>query len=524
MSITQFSRRRFIQLSSAGAGVLMLPRWARATGASAANPFTDRFFLQVFLQGGADSSYLFDARPLAMTKAGIIQNYNSAENIPYQGKKGGTCLRSPLTEPLMAYKDYFSVLNGVWMSTEFQGHPQTVNFAFTGDGLGGPCFLPDLAQANAEATAIDTVQNGTLNGATMTNTQAMVPLDPQAMGSLNGKLTQLPDLNTSTELGGYVRKRLSANAPREEVCFSEASKQMLAGFDQTASLKKKLLAINPPSSQPSIRKPNLSSSWVKLFQNRVARTALWVYQGVYDTHGFDQATAQPKLFSKTVGQLARIFKALKETPYDPKRSLLDVTTVMVATEFNRTLRQTNQPFNKTGTDHNPLGNSILIGGAGVKGGQVFGATDYVAAGETLSPVHLQFDRTSVQLLGRPFDFQTMKSRTDLPSTYAVTDYLNVASVINTVYSLFGVKPEKFRQIDRIGTVAPQLGRGYSLNVSSLSDGLLTWPPHDVFSTLEAIVASPWKQNGFPFSRHLAHEQSGLFADLLDTSGRLSEPD
>ena len=65
------SRRDVLRLGAFGAGTLLLPRGSFPAPASAgADP---HFFLLVVLNGGADSSYMFDARPLSMTKAGKIQ-------------------------------------------------------------------------------------------------------------------------------------------------------------------------------------------------------------------------------------------------------------------------------------------------------------------------------------------------------------------------------------------------------------------------------------------------------------------
>ena len=65
------SRRDVLRFGAFGAGTLLLPR---TSFPAALSPDADpHFFLLVVLNGGADSSYMFDARPLSMTKAGKIQ-------------------------------------------------------------------------------------------------------------------------------------------------------------------------------------------------------------------------------------------------------------------------------------------------------------------------------------------------------------------------------------------------------------------------------------------------------------------
>ncbi len=55
--------------------------------------------------------------------------------------------------------------------------------------------------------------------------------------------------------------------------------------------------------------------------------------------------------------------------------MFDVTTVMVASEFGRTMRGAGLPIDQTGTNHNQFSNSILIGGKGIRAGMVLGASD-----------------------------------------------------------------------------------------------------------------------------------------------------
>ena len=62
------SRRRVLTLGLAGAGTLVFPG---TTVLEAAEPVPEpHFFLLIVMNGGADPSYMFDARPLAMTAAG----------------------------------------------------------------------------------------------------------------------------------------------------------------------------------------------------------------------------------------------------------------------------------------------------------------------------------------------------------------------------------------------------------------------------------------------------------------------
>ncbi len=163
------------------------------------------------------------------------------------------------------------------------------------------------------------------------------------------------------------------------------------------------------------------------------------------------------VFSNVAGTIARTLKALRETPFDDKRSMdADVTTFMITTEFGRTMRQMGASVDQTGTDHNQLSNSIILGGKGIRPQMVINQSDFRTADETLSKAHLSLDNFSVKAMGRPFDFSTMKPRSDLPDGFVETDYLGVGSVINTIYGMFSVPQSRWWTVGRDKVMAPTL--------------------------------------------------------------------
>ena len=88
------SRRDVIRLGAIGAGTLAAARHEPARGRRC--PDADpHFFLLIVLDGGADPSYMFDARPLSMTRAGKIQNYLGEEPGVWTGSNGVGDARHP---------------------------------------------------------------------------------------------------------------------------------------------------------------------------------------------------------------------------------------------------------------------------------------------------------------------------------------------------------------------------------------------------------------------------------------------
>jgi hypothetical protein len=132
-----------LKISLAGAGTLILPG-SGLLPAAAQSPDEPHFFLMIVLNGGADCSYMFDARPLSMTKAGKIQNYLGQEPAPFSGRNGTGTRATSLVKPILPFRDRFSILNGVYMTPSFDGHLQNMNFLFTGNAFGGDSFIPHL--------------------------------------------------------------------------------------------------------------------------------------------------------------------------------------------------------------------------------------------------------------------------------------------------------------------------------------------------------------------------------------------
>ncbi|MEZ6072845.1 MAG: DUF1501 domain-containing protein [Pirellulales bacterium] len=118
--------------------------------------------------------------------------------------------------------------------------------------------------------------------------------------------------------------------------------------------------------------------------------------GEYDSHGRIYYHMRERLLPPTDKALSALFVDLDE------RGLLDDTLVIVMSEFGRTPQ-----INKdAGRDHWPHLQSILLAGAGISGGSVFGASDRIASLPTADPVTpADLTQTILHLLGVPRDFE-----------------------------------------------------------------------------------------------------------------------
>jgi len=450
------TRRNFLKLSAAGLGTGLL---GCGPNLFAAGTDPDHFFLMIVLAGGADSSYMFDARPLSMTAAGKIQNYwskNGTKPAVWTGTNGQTCLATPLIKPLERYQDRFSILNGVYMTPSFDGHEQNFNFLFTGSPFGGDSFVPHLnaADTGRASESLDAIQPGPNIQVNVSNHSRVVALEAGAVGDLAAKLRSTKPPTPGTELTDFIRARqqaLSAGNGR----FSVGSKMMFDGIDAAPGLHAKLIKL--PAAKASDSEELQALKLIgESFKLRIARSAMLQLPEEFDVHSAGGAADQPALFTGAIAKVAEVFKFLETTPFDSTRSLFDVTTLMVVSEMGRTMRVNGNPIDQTGTNHNQFSNSLLIGGKGIKGKQVFGASDMPDENAPVSQAHKQMDPILEKLMGRPFDFATEKPRADLPAVFDIQHYLTVNTVVNSVYSLFGVPQAKMRTLGRNLPVAPVL--------------------------------------------------------------------
>lgn len=449
------TRRDVLKISLGGAGTLLLP--AAAWPQSAAEPQGEpHFFLMIVLNGGADASYMFDARPLSMTRAGKIQNYLGQEPSPWTGRNGTRTLATSLIKPLLPFRDRFSVLNGVYMTPSFDGHLQNMNFLFTGNAFGGNSFIPhlNLPATGREPQSLDGIMSSDPVVATINNHSGVVPLQPYSVAGLAAALKQIPPLQAGGELTEFIRGRLIANSAGPGR-LAAAAALMRSGLDKAPRVHHQLAQLTQPSTRQSAEQQTLALI-AQCFRLSISRSAIYAPSEFFDVHSTEQAKTQPRLFASAIDKIATLLKGLADTPFDGRRSMFDVTTVMVASEFGRTLRAGDAPIDATGTNHNQFSNSILIGGKGIRNGLVIGASDLRDEADEPSVAHLQLDPMLEKSMGRPFDFATLTPRADLPATFDIKDYLTIGSVVNTVYALFGVPKEHYRVLRRELPMAPVL--------------------------------------------------------------------
>jgi hypothetical protein len=92
-----------------------------------------------------------------------------------------------------------------------------------------------------------------------------------------------------------------------------------------------------------------------------------------------------RMASQTDQPMAALLRDLK------RRGLLDSTLVLIGGEFGRSP----ESQGSKGRDHHNLGFTTLMAGGGIKGGQVYGATDEIGLKAIEKPAHLRDVHTTI---------------------------------------------------------------------------------------------------------------------------------
>ena len=449
----KLTRRNFLLNGTMATGIYFLPSWAVPQ-----NREDPHFFVFVMILGGLDPIYLADARPMEMTRNNWVHNYLGEEPGVYTGSNNQTTRVTRIFQQNLGdLASDIAIVNGVAMNINFDGHDQNTAFLMTGDSFGGEYFVPHLNIANPQL--LDALQTKEAKGIALSNSANVVTLDYPSLYRLVENIKSGTQLDLASPVWKFVMEQYEAGGSFGGR-FGNSSQRMFRALPLSQQLEKKLLSCRLPepggTTDPDAQFQEIVKSFFAL---EISRSV--IYQPNFmdvpvDTHAPELMKRHPSVVERAARIFRGIINILKNTPFDRTRSLFDLTTVMMTSEFSRSLRQQNLKIDATGTDHNSLSNTFLLAGKGIRGGVVLGETDFASSSEELSPAHLALDPNRIKVVGRPYDFDTGKPVLTKPDAYKETDYISAASIINTVYSLFGVDSKHYRKVGRTGVLGPVL--------------------------------------------------------------------
>jgi hypothetical protein len=462
-----YSRRSFLKQSTTSAlAASVIPSFSAplmgALQSQAATQDDPHFFLMIYIPFGLDVNYWFDARPLSMTAKGLITNYLGEDPYSYTGSNAGSCLISPAANPLKSWLSEISIVNGVVMSGQFDGHDQNANVLLTGNPFGGESFIPNLRQGQ---DALDMVISlAQFSPFTISNASASLQLSPAACKQIKESFSKNIVRDGFVDRMNHRFASLAKNQSelgRSTSQFLRNSVDLSSVLDKFRSLDLQIEAdpaANDRTRTSDIEAANAVRMFQQIFSHGIARSGmLFLNWNELDAHSFNLAQKSPVHNKEIANCLSQILGLLKNTEYKDGKSFLDVTTVMVTSEFSRTMRNNYSPFAQSGTNHNPLTNTYLFAGKNIKKGQVIGASDFASSDEVLTGAHLQVDAAKEKIMGRPFDFETNRVIQGTPvEKFDASQYLSAPTMMNTVLNMFQIPESKYVPLGRNLPVAPVL--------------------------------------------------------------------
>lgn len=372
-------RRDFLRIGALGTG-LSLSGFLRLAAAGEVGKAKAKSAIFINLTGGPSHMDTFDLKPNAPAE------YRGQFN-PIKTNVPGVEISEHLPK-LAACADKFAILRGVThtlaaheLGTEYvnTGSRPIPSLEYPGYGavvtkeLGGPQDLPPfVAIPNSnQRTGFLGVQYAPLN---TTST-------PRAGQSFGVRGITLGNGLTVEE----IEKRNSLLADLDKTFAAvESNSQLLTGLDRFTEQAHAIItsrrardAFDVSKESPAFAKPfgDTPFGMSCLLGTRLVESGVrfvTITLGGWDTHQSNWTRLKTRLLPDLDTGLSALLGGLSE------KGLLDTTTVYVTGEFGRTPK-INTRDAEGGRDHYPRCMFMLIGGGGIRGGQVLGESDETAS-------------------------------------------------------------------------------------------------------------------------------------------------
>ena len=378
------SRRRFLQIGSAGIAGLTLPGLLRAEAEAGSSATKKKSLINIYLGGGPTHMDTFDLKPKAPKE--------------YRGEFTPIATKSPgleiceLMPNLAAVGDKFSVIRSIaGMRNEHSGRQSDSGWNDTSlRGMGGRPSVGSVmskvfgpAQTSSRGTAPTTVD---LTGWTRPGFLGQVhsAYRPSGTGRSNLTLHRSVSLKRLEDrralLGGFDRMRKEIDGKGMMTAIDSFTDRAV-GIITSGELAKALDIRHEDPRNVAKYGTNKRDTERFIVSRRLIEAGVRCVSfnwGGWDTHGQN--------FRSMRSQLPRLERALAALIEDlDAHGRLDDTIIMMSGEFGRTPRINGN----AGRDHWPQAAFFFLAGGGMRHGQAIGATSRKGERPQDRPVHLQ---------------------------------------------------------------------------------------------------------------------------------------
>ena len=385
------TRRGFLSRTALASGALVLPSGLftlmGGSGCSTiAQRRTDHYFVFYLMVGGWDLMFTTDP----VDKAGFYRPYDDDDIV-----MAGDVRLGPAMKPLLPFQNKLGILKGIHVDA--LNHPQarfrmvTGKFKPPGNRVAAPSVQTLIAQARGGRYELPNLSSDQLRPATFRGDVPDLRLEPVRVSSIEQlkALTHIKgDVGKSRKaIEEALRAKDALTAKRWKTASSSDLADRFATFadlqrDLAQSDYRQRLSASTSVVEDANRAMGKSNDkmqrQIKLAVEAVHQDlapVITVGTGEFDSHSKSEYASHPAACKKGIAAVADIAAGLEAIQTGDGRTLLDMTTIVVTSEFSRTPSR-----NELGGKHHWPTNSILFLGKGVrrtKSGQpsVFGVVD-----------------------------------------------------------------------------------------------------------------------------------------------------
>lgn len=408
------NRRLFLKSSGSVLGLSVANQFLGSSMSWAQNLGDEKQFLVLIrIKSGWDVTLSLDPK----VHQGTTQSDIFIEYKPEEILKVGNLGFGPAFAPMMPFAQDFSVINGIMMNDSDNGHEASLKYMTAG----ASDIQTDLVVELQHSSSL-------LKGDIATNTSL-------SLGNRNPTLTSLAGLSQMTKLPDMLQFQNFLSSSKSKGAVYQAQQNYLKNSKKFSDLKAGVLATDKKSSSGEIKMEDVQLHYLKdCFKADTARVAELDISKNLDTHGNHPGTHM-KEQSAAWEKVAELMKILKSTSLDEISglSIYDRTTFMVISEFSRT-----PALNAAqGKDHNPLTNSVLIGGYRVQPNVSFGQSQIIPRTNIFEPMHT----------GLPLNFPTNQAAANLQMAQSADfNFVTPENVAATLARIVHADLSKFKSV------------------------------------------------------------------------------